>query len=773
MEYQNAAHNGMLNPAMSNPELYWPNEIDIPKNEWLFSLEEIYESPSVSEGMKYELELANYQKYKNRILKAAADLQLPKVVIFYTMLYFYRFFQRRPMQRNQCTIIALSCLYVASKKLENSRSSKSVALVSARIALNNPTIGDESRDYWHWRDFLKNGEEDVLEVLCFDLKIANPYAFFADNLDDTNEYHEVLRRKSLSALEVLTMCQIYLVFDAERIFIAVAILTAIEIRGLLPVRFLSFELDPLEVLEIKETWESFAEYDRSLKDKMRAHFSIQVKVADIERLISYTKNGEISMGDTENENYSEEKSAMTSHSDKVEPEQDPNGKEVNQPKSNSSDVQGPPKEEVQDNTEKENQDIEGDVNVDERSAKESLDKEKKDEKPDREKEQSTTGITQSVTPAQIEAAEANSNEDSGRALEPREGNEKVGAINGRKAGNEEEVLGSGSEQACKEVDKQNDVAVPEPSSAALIKKFEDVEMKDIEEQKVGDETKEREKPVLKEPVEITRKIPENVILSDRGMIEDKTKSKLSSVGNTKKPVFGGSQKSPALNSSVFFQKSTRPIGKSPIPSKKTTTNTPNILISSQEAHELEKRTAEPSLTQPLENLSKKHSSLEKEEGSRKRFQSGPVQIKVESSSNDISKSEILSKDPVTPTLRASNKFGNEPRTPVQTRKSGDSTKVTPKQSKVFGSKTKTSAIINHPEAADAALDRSKKEEQRKEAINLDKTAKSRTKEAPRIAKSTTIVGSRRSSARISSKVPKPLNIPTILSMIDSDLSEVE
>lgn len=767
MEFEQASYNRSLNPAMSNPEHYWPDRIEIPKNEWLFSLEEIHESPSVSEGMKYELELANYQKYKNRILKAASDLQLPKVVIFYTMIYFYRFFQRRPMQRYQCTVIALSCLYVASKKLENSRSSKSVALVSARIALNNPNIGDESRDYWHWRDFLKNGEEDVLEVLCFDLKISNPYAFFADNLDDTNEYHELLRRKSLSALEVLTMCQIYLVFDTERIFIAVAILTAIEIKGTLPTRFLDFALDPLEVLEIKETWESFAEYDRSLKEKTRAHFTKHVEVADIERLISGSNSVDLSVEDSKDQDYVEENSSSTrSRIDEVEDKSEQNGNSHNDNLHEGTEIPV----EIKTIIETEGQD---NGILETNKLEDSEKTEKGQEEEGGNLNDAVNSHTKEIADTVLEGMESTNKEDDGVRSPKEELQTDKELI--------EDVPNSNSNSEPKGLEisfaPKSDINQDIKPDPGVVDNDGDVKMENNEGSKSDQEKTESKEPISEKLSENDqKKVSENSKQSDAGSLGNVSKERSAPLSVAKKSVFGGSQRTLTSNSSVFFQKPTRQTARKATPSKKTQTDQSSIIISNDEAHKLEKKALEPISNQAQsQSLSKKHPTTLQDERSIKRFQNKPVSLLQESSASP--KPDKVSKEPITPTLQASRVFGSEQRTPVQLRNL-KSSPVTPKQSKVFGSKNinKTATVDTHQEDTNnkttIVKGKSKANNNKAKPITEQSVAE---KSTPKLPKAATALR-RRSSTRISRKEPvsdSSENRAQILSMIDSDLSDLE
>lgn len=263
------------------PEQYWPTIIERPSNDWIFSIEDIKLSPSVQSGMSIDDELIVYQKCLDTFVKASRNLKLHRSNIFFAMVYLFRFYQRCSMQHFKWLETAQACLYLASKKLENHRGSKAFALAFARFI--RPDTDETTKEYWKWREALENNEEILLEMICFDTSIKNPYEFY-EFLIDSNPSHIDLRNDAISKIENLSICQIFLLYDMEKIFITLLVLCAIRKKINFPLRYFEFNINPNEILEIKKSYESLIKRYPKNVEQLGDFLELNVTLEDIENL---------------------------------------------------------------------------------------------------------------------------------------------------------------------------------------------------------------------------------------------------------------------------------------------------------------------------------------------------------------------------------------------------------------------------------------------------------------------------------------------------------
>ncbi|ODV89285.1 hypothetical protein CANCADRAFT_148493 [Tortispora caseinolytica NRRL Y-17796] len=152
-------------------------------NSWLFTLDELHDrTPSRLDGISYEGEVESRFKGINFIIMAASRLRLPHNTIFAASCYFHRFYIRKSFRKYHQYDIAATCLFIAAKSEETARRVKDVVIVCAKVAQKNDSavIDEQSKEFWRWRDMILFNELVVLETICFDLEVANPYDILQD-----------------------------------------------------------------------------------------------------------------------------------------------------------------------------------------------------------------------------------------------------------------------------------------------------------------------------------------------------------------------------------------------------------------------------------------------------------------------------------------------------------------------------------------------------------------------------------------------------------------
>ncbi|KAL4896899.1 cyclin-like protein [Aspergillus ambiguus] len=169
-------------PAPSNPVLL------AAQAQWLFTDEELTRTPSQLDGMPLEAEHTSRSKGVNFITQVGIMLKLPQLTLATAAVYLHRFFMRysivdlpqRPGMHPYP--IAATSLFLATKVEENVRRMKELVVACCRVAQKQPNllVDEQTPDFWKWRDTILLHEGLLLEALCFDLQLEQPYRILYD-----------------------------------------------------------------------------------------------------------------------------------------------------------------------------------------------------------------------------------------------------------------------------------------------------------------------------------------------------------------------------------------------------------------------------------------------------------------------------------------------------------------------------------------------------------------------------------------------------------------
>ncbi|OJJ51463.1 hypothetical protein ASPZODRAFT_127537 [Penicilliopsis zonata CBS 506.65] len=169
-------------PCPSNPILL------AAQSQWLFTDEELTRAPSQLDGMALEVEHTSRSKGVNFITQVGIMLKLPQPTLATAAVYMNRFFMRYSMvdlpQRPGMHPypVAATSLFLATKVEENVRKMREFVVACCRVALKQPNlmVDEQSKEFWKWRDTILHHEDLLLEALCFDLQLEQPYRILYD-----------------------------------------------------------------------------------------------------------------------------------------------------------------------------------------------------------------------------------------------------------------------------------------------------------------------------------------------------------------------------------------------------------------------------------------------------------------------------------------------------------------------------------------------------------------------------------------------------------------
>lgn len=207
-----------------------PLEIDghnTTESQWLFTEEELLQSPSILEGLPAEKERENRSKGVNFIVQVGIMLRLPQITLTTAAIFLHRFYMRcaMPAPKNNETgyhyyAIAATSIFLATKVEENCRKMKELVVACVRVAQKAPykVVDEQDKEYWRWRDNILVNEDILLEMLCFDLRLDPPYKVLYDVLlAYGEEEHKKLRNAAWSFISDSCLTTLCLLFPSRTI----------------------------------------------------------------------------------------------------------------------------------------------------------------------------------------------------------------------------------------------------------------------------------------------------------------------------------------------------------------------------------------------------------------------------------------------------------------------------------------------------------------------------------------------------------------------------
>ncbi|KAI8334358.1 cyclin-like protein [Chlamydoabsidia padenii] len=165
-------------------------------DQWLYSKDELLDTPSIADGITFEQEQMDRTKGCHYLLAVAARLNLPQLVIATATTFFHRFYMRQSMKRFHIYDMAATCLYVATKVEESTRRIKDFVVACAQKASKNDKLrlNEDSKDFIKWKDTMLCNEVVLMETLCFDLTVEHPHTHLLEMEDQLNIPGSMLRK---------------------------------------------------------------------------------------------------------------------------------------------------------------------------------------------------------------------------------------------------------------------------------------------------------------------------------------------------------------------------------------------------------------------------------------------------------------------------------------------------------------------------------------------------------------------------------------------------
>ncbi|CZT16085.1 related to CDK9 kinase-activating protein cyclin T [Ramularia collo-cygni] len=196
--------------------------------QWIFTEEELANTPSIQDGMSVADERQLRAKGINFIVQCGVMLKLPQLTLSTAAIFFQRYLMRSSLKKPRGGMSkpvhhyssAATCLFLATKVEESCRKMKEMMLVFCRVAQKNPNlvIDEQSKDFWRWRDWVLQEEDFLLETLCFDLTVESPHRQLYDMLKFHGlEHDKRLRNSAWGFVTDSNNTQLCLLFNSRTI----------------------------------------------------------------------------------------------------------------------------------------------------------------------------------------------------------------------------------------------------------------------------------------------------------------------------------------------------------------------------------------------------------------------------------------------------------------------------------------------------------------------------------------------------------------------------
>ncbi|KAF8245306.1 cyclin-like protein [Wilcoxina mikolae CBS 423.85] len=147
------------------------------ESQWLFTEEELLQTPSVLDGISPETEREQRSKGCNFITQLGIQLKLPQLTLATASTYLHRFYMQNSLKKYHYYETAATSLFLATKVEENMRKFGEIVAACVRAAQKNLKleVHRDDKEFWRWKDCILNKEEFLLESICFDVTVEVPY----------------------------------------------------------------------------------------------------------------------------------------------------------------------------------------------------------------------------------------------------------------------------------------------------------------------------------------------------------------------------------------------------------------------------------------------------------------------------------------------------------------------------------------------------------------------------------------------------------------------
>lgn len=151
-------------------------------NPWLFTAEEVTETPSRLEGVPEHVEKHVVAKSAKFIQECGRELNVPQLTISVAIKFFQRFYMLESMLTHKPPLVAAACLFLSCKVQETLKRLRDVIYWTVKVRTRNTEdypdgmdMNESAPGFNDEKNSILDKEREVLRVLNFDLNVDHPY----------------------------------------------------------------------------------------------------------------------------------------------------------------------------------------------------------------------------------------------------------------------------------------------------------------------------------------------------------------------------------------------------------------------------------------------------------------------------------------------------------------------------------------------------------------------------------------------------------------------
>lgn len=198
------------------------------QNRWIFTKEQLTNTPSIRRGYTCEKELSERQWAANFILEMGRELKLSQCCMNTAIVYMHRFYMFHSFQKFPRVDIATCSLFLAAKveeapkRLEHIINTAYIVHLKTRTAENltaqSPSVellarpDPQSKEYQETAQKLVANENLLLQTLGFEMKLDHPHASIitcCQLVRASKELTHVAYNFATLSLQLTTLCLLY------------------------------------------------------------------------------------------------------------------------------------------------------------------------------------------------------------------------------------------------------------------------------------------------------------------------------------------------------------------------------------------------------------------------------------------------------------------------------------------------------------------------------------------------------------------------------------
>lgn len=179
---------------------------------WIFTKEQLLNTPSRKSGIENDKELIYRQQAANLIQDMGQRLQVTQLCINTAIVYMHRFYMFHSFQKFHRNAMAAACLFLAAKVEEQPRKLEHVIKVSNICQNKDSQVDTTSEEYLNEAHQLVINESILLQTLGFDLTVDHPHTNVVKTcqlVKATKDLAQTSYFLATNSLHLTTMCLLY------------------------------------------------------------------------------------------------------------------------------------------------------------------------------------------------------------------------------------------------------------------------------------------------------------------------------------------------------------------------------------------------------------------------------------------------------------------------------------------------------------------------------------------------------------------------------------